>query len=278
MSSLFAFEFMRNAYMASTIVALVCGVIGYFLVMRGEIFAGHALAHVAFPGATGAALIGVSPLAGALVFTIAAGLSISALGERAHRDIAIGLVLTLSLGLGILFLHLYTAYAGMATALLFGNVLAVSLSTVWVLAFLAAICLGVLAIIARPLAFSSLQPELAEAKGVPTGLLSGLFMAVTALAITQAIQIVGILLVFALLVAPAATAMRLTQTIRSGVLASCGLGLVTVWGGLALAFYTDAPTSFWITALGTGFYLASVALPRPGQAPAPVVQGGDTTA
>lgn len=265
MSTLFAFEFMRNAFAASTIVALVCGVIGYFLVMRGEIFAGHALSHVAFPGATGAALVGVSPLAGALAFTLAAGIAISALGERAHRDIAIGIVLTLSLGVGILFLHLYTAYAGMATALLFGNVLAVSLSTVWMLAVLAVVCLGVLAIIARPLIFSSLQPELAEAKGVPAGLLSGIFMAVTALAITQAIQIVGILLVFALLVAPAATAMRLTQTVRSGVLASCALSLITVWAGLVLAFYTDAPTSFWITALGTGFYLTSAALPRLGR-------------
>lgn len=262
MTSLFAYDFMRNAFAACTLVALVSGLIGYFLVLRGEIFAGHALAHVAFPGATGAAVIGVSPLVGAVVFTVAAGFGVSFLGVRAHRDMAIGLVLTLSLGLGILFLHFYTAYAGMATALLFGNVLGIPRETVGVLAVMSIVCVLALAAIARPLVFASIQPELAEAKGVPVAALSAAFMAITALTIAEAIQIVGVLLVFALLVAPAATATRLTRRVGSGIAVSAVLAVAIGWAALALAFYTDWPTSFWITALGVGIYLLSFAAPR----------------
>lgn len=262
MSGLFAYDFMRNAFAACTLVALVCGAIGYFLVLRGEIFAGHALAHVAFPGATGAALVGVSPLLGATLFTVAAGFGVSLLGVRAHRDMAIGLVLTLSLGLGILFLHFYTAYAGMATALLFGNVLGIPRETIMILAAMSLACVLILAAIARPLLFASLQPELAEARGVPVTALSAAFMGVTALAIAEAIQIVGVLLVFALLIAPAATATRLTQRVGSGIMMSIVLALAIAWASLAFSFYTDWPTSFWIAALGVGIYLASGLMAR----------------
>jgi zinc/manganese transport system permease protein len=255
---LFDYEFMRNALAAATIVALVSGAIGYFLVLRGETFAGHALAHVGFPGATGAALIGVAPFLGLIVFTLAAGLGISFVGERAHRDVAIGLVLTVSLGLGLLFLHFYTAYAGMATNLLFGNVLGISQQTVWILAGLAVVTLAALGVISRPLLFASLQPDLAEARGVPTGRLSALFMLVVALATAQAIQIVGVLLVFALMVAPAATALRLTRRFVTGFTLSIGLSMAIAWLSLLLAVLTDWPTSFWITALGGAAYLLSL--------------------
>ena len=128
-TTIFDYEFMRNAFIATTIVGIVAGAVGYFLVLRGETFAGHALAHVSFPGATGAALIGLSPILGLSIFTVLAGIGIGLLGEKAHRDVAIGLVLTLSLGLGLLFLHFYTAYASQATNVLFGNVLGISAST-----------------------------------------------------------------------------------------------------------------------------------------------------
>lgn len=262
MSALFAYDFMRNAFAACALVALVSGVIGYFLVLRGEVFAGHALAHVAFPGATGAALVGISPLFGATALSILAGFGVSLLGTRANRDMAIGLVLTLSLGLGILFLHFYTAYAGMTTALLFGNVLGIPFETVLVLAGMSFVCLFVLAIIGRPLIFASLQPELAEAKGLPVGVLSAAFMAVTALAIAEAIQIVGVLLVFALLVAPGATASRLTRRVGSGVVVSVMIAEAIAAASLVFAFYTDWPTSFWISALGVGAYLASGLMPQ----------------
>jgi len=255
--NLFDYEFMRNAFAAATIVAIVSGSIGYFLVLRGETFAGHALAHVGFPGATGAALIGISPFAGLIVFTLAAGVGISLIGEKAQRDVAIGLVLTLSLGLGLLSLHFYTAYAGAATNLLFGNVLGISQQTVWILVGLAVVTLAALAVISRPLLFASLQPELAEARGVPTNRLAAAFMLVVALATAQATQVVGVLLVFALMVAPAATALRLSRRFSVGFALSIALAVGIAWISLLLAYATDWPTSFWITALGGAAYGAS---------------------
>ena len=255
----FAYEFMRNAYGACTIVSIVAGAVGYFLVLRGETFAGHALSHVGFPGATGAVLIGVSPFLGLTLFTVLAGIGIGLLGERAQRDVAIGIVLTVSLGLGLLFLHFYTAYAALATNILFGNVLGIGADTLAVLLALGLGSLFGLALIARPLIFSSLQPELAEARGVRPGLVSALFMVIVAVTTAEAIQIVGVLLVFALMVAPAASASRLTRTVAGGVAASILLALSVAWAGLTLAFFTDWPTSFWITALGAALYLASLA-------------------
>ena len=251
------YEFMRNAFMATTIVGIVAGAVGYFLVLRGETFAGHALSHVGFPGATGAALLGLSPLLGLSVFTVLAGIGIGLLGGKANRDVAIGLVLTLSLGVGLLFLHFYTAYAAQATNVLFGNVLGISGETVGVLALLGVVSLLALALIARPLLFASLQPELAEARGVRLTLVTTLFMIIAALSTVAAMQIVGVLLVFALMVAPAATAMRLTRRVGSGISVAIALAVLIAWAALVLAFLTDWPTSFWITTLGGALYFAS---------------------
>jgi zinc/manganese transport system permease protein len=251
------YDFMRTAFLATAIVGVVAGAVGYFLVLRGETFAGHALAHVGFPGATGAVLIGLSPIVGLSLFTILAGVGVGLLGNKANRDVAIGLVLTLSLGLGLLFLHFYTAYAAQATNVLFGNVLGISADTVAVLAVLGVVSLVALALIARPLLFASLQPELAEARGVNLGLVTTLFMVIVALSTVEAMQIVGVLLVFALMVAPAATAMRLTRRVATGVGVSVCLAVGVAWISLALAFVSDWPTSFWITALGGAIYFAT---------------------
>ena len=259
------YDFMQNAFAAATIVAIVSGAVGYFLVLRGQTFAGHALSHVGFTGATAAVLVGVSPLWGLVVVTVAGGVGMGLLGERlAQRDVAIGIVLALSLGLGLLFLHFYTAFATQATALLFGNVLGVDLGTVWALLGLGAVSLAALAVISRPLLFASLRPELAEAKGVSLRLYSVLFLAIVALATAECAQIVGVLLVFSLMVGPAAAAQRLTSGVGKGVLLSAVLALAEAWLGLTLAFYTDWPSSFWITALSAAVYLATT-LPRPGQ-------------
>ena len=264
---MFEYDFMRNAFAAATVVAIVSGIVGYFLVLRGQTFAGHALAHVGFTGATGAVLIGVAPLWGLVSMTVAAGLLMGFMGERlAQRDVAIGIVLAFSLALGLLFLHFFTSFATHATALLFGNVLAVDVPTVGILVVLGAICLGTLAVIARPLLFASLQPELAEAKGVSLRLYSVLFLALVALATAECAQIVGVLLVFALMVGPAATAQRLVSGVATGVLLSAGLALAEAWGGLTLAYYTDWPTSFWITALSTLIYLLAASPRRIGAA------------
>jgi zinc/manganese transport system permease protein len=250
------YEFMRNAFVAAGIVAVVSGLVGYFLVLRAQTFAGHALSHVGFAGATGAVLIGVSPLWGLVALTLVAGIGIGLLGERLHqRDVAIGIVLAMSLGLGLLFLHFFTAYATQATALLFGNILGVDEATVWALAALSLVAMAALAAISRPLLFASLQPELAEAKGVSLRLTSVLFLAIVALAVAECAQIVGVLLVFALMVGPAASAQQFTTSFWHGVALSVLLALSEAWFGLTLAFYTDWPTSFWITALSGGIYL-----------------------
>jgi zinc/manganese transport system permease protein len=252
------YGFMQHAFYAAAVVAIVAACAGYFLVLRGQTFAGHALAHVGFAGATGAVLVGISPLWGFLASAVSGGVGMGLLGERLEgRDVAIGIILALSLGLGLLFLHFFTAYAAQATALLFGNLLGVDTGTLDDLALLAVVSLLGLAVISRPLLFASLQPELAEAKGVPLRRVSVLFLAIVAVATAECAQIVGVLLVFALMVAPAAAAQRLTSRIGPGVLLAVALALVDAWGGLALAYYTDWPSSFWITALGGLTYLAA---------------------
>jgi zinc/manganese transport system permease protein len=249
------YDFMVNAALAGTIVAVVAGAVGYVLVLRGQTFAGHALSHVGFTGATGALLVGVSPLWGMVGVTVLGGVGMGLLGERAEgRDVAIGMVLSLSLGVGLLFLHFFTAYAAQATALLFGSILGVDAGTIWTLLGLGVVSLVALATIARPLLFASLQPELAEARGVPIRLVSVLFLAVVALATALCVQVVGVLLVFTLLVAPAAASHRLAQSLGQGVALSVALALAQTWAGLALAYATDWPVSVWITALGGAAY------------------------
>jgi zinc/manganese transport system permease protein len=259
------YDFMQNAFAAAGIAAVVSGLVGYFLVLRGQAFAGHALGHIGFAGATGAVLIGVAPIWGLVSLTVAAGVAMGALGERiSGRDVAIGVVLVLALGFGLLFLHYYTAFATQATALLFGNVLAVDRSTIATLLGLAVVTLAGLAAIMRPLIFASLQPELAEAKGVPLNFVSIAFLVIVALAVSESAQIVGILLVFALMVGPPATAQRLVTGLWSGVALAAVLALAEAWLGLVIAYYTDWPVSFCIATLSAlGYFLASgIAVPR----------------
>jgi zinc/manganese transport system permease protein len=256
---MFTYDFMQNAFAAAGIVSVVSGLIGFFLVLRAQTFAGHALSHVGFAGATGAVLVGISPLWGLIALTLIAGIGMGLLGERLYqRDVAIGIVLAMSLGLGLLFLNFFTAYATQATALLFGNILGVDTATVWALLGLGILAIIALAAIARPLLFASLQPELAEAKGVSLRLVSVLFLAIVALGVAECAQIVGVLLVFALMVGPAAAAQRLTTRFWHGIGLSVALALGEAWLGLVLAYETDWPTSFWITTLSGGIYLLAV--------------------
>jgi zinc/manganese transport system permease protein len=253
------YEFVRNALAAGGAVAVVAGIVGFFLVMRGQTFAGHALSHVGFAGATGAVLVGISPFWGLMAMTLAAGLAMGLLGDRVSgRDVAIGMVLSLALGLGLLFLHFYTSFATQATALLFGNVFGVDRATVLTLAILGLVCVAAIAVIARPLLFVTLQPELAEARGVSPRLLSVLFMAIVAVAVAEAAQIVGVLLVFTLMVGPAAAAQRVTTGLAAGILLTVALALTETWFGITLAYYSDWPTSFWIAALSGLAYFVSL--------------------
>lgn len=259
------FDFMRTAFAAGAIVAVVAGAVGYFLVLRNLTFAGHALSHVGFAGATGSVLVGLAPLWGLLAFTLAAAIAMGLLGERLRgRDVAIGIVLSLALGLGVLFLYFYTSHATQATSILFGNVLAVDIATVWALLALGIASSIALAAISRPLLFATLAPELAEAKGVSLRLVSVLFLAIVAIAVAEAAQVVGVLLVFALMVGPAAAALALTTRIGVGVALAVVLALAETWAGIALAYVTDWPTTFWIVVLSCGVYfIAAIVRRRP---------------
>jgi zinc/manganese transport system permease protein len=249
------YDFMQTAFEAGTVVAIVAGAVGYFLVLRNLAFAGHALSHVGFAGATGAVLLGVAPFWGLIAFTVAGGIGMGLLGDQLRgRDVAVGIMLSLSLGLGVLFLHLYTTYATQASSLLFGNVLGVSPENLWDMLVLGVLTLAFLTAIARPLVFATLDPELAEARGVSLRLIAVLFLIVVAIAVAEAVQVVGILLVFALMVGPAAAALRCTTRLKSGIALAIALAVAETWAGIALAYVTDWPPSFWITLLSSVVY------------------------
>lgn len=258
-----SYDFMLRAFAASGIVAIVAGAVGWFLVLRGQTFAGHALSHVGFAGATGAALVGAPPLGGMIVFTLVAGLGMGLLAERiSGRDVAIGIVLALALGFGLLFLSLNRSTTLQATAILFGNVLAVSPTMLETLAVLGAVTLGALAVISRPLLFATLQPELADARGVSPRTIGVLFLAVTALAVAQSVQIVGVLLVFALMVGPPAAAQLLTARVVPGIALSAALALAEAWLGIVIAWHSDWPTSFSIVVVSALVYFGALAAKR----------------
>src|SRR5712692_4812247 len=193
---LFQYDFVQNAFLAGTIVAIVAAIVGYFVVLRAQAFAGHALSHIGFAGATGAAILGLSSLLGTFAFTLLAAVGIGALGERVRgRDVEIGMVLSLALGLGVLFLSLYTHYATAAVNVLFGSILSVDRSDVWIMLGSGLAILLLLVCFFRPLLFASIDPDVAEARGVPVRLLSAAFMLLLAITISEAVQVVGVLLV-----------------------------------------------------------------------------------
>jgi zinc/manganese transport system permease protein len=242
--------FMRNALIGGTLVALAAGLIGYFIVVRNTAFAAHALAHIGFPGATGAVLLGVPVTVGLGVFCIGGALVIGALGKKAdEREIATGTVLAAATGLGLFFSSLATKSSSTVTNVLFGNLLAVTHEQLIVFAILVAVLAVTIAVIFRPLLFASVNADVAEAKGVPVRALSMIFLALLGLAITMAVQAVGTLLLFALVVTPAATAIMLTARPVLAMLISTVLSLLAVWAGLVLSSIFDLPPSFVIVAI-----------------------------
>jgi zinc/manganese transport system permease protein len=254
---LFHYPFMVHAFEAGTIVAIVAGAIGYFVVLRGSAFAAHALSHVGFAGATGAVVLGISPVFGLLAFTLVSGATIGALGNRMRsRDVTIGIVLAWTLGLGVLFISLYRGYATEAYALLFGQILGISATDVAITLVAGIVTVAGLIAVYRPLLFSSVDEELASAKGVPVSVLSVVFMAILAIAVTEAVQVVGVLLIFALIVTPAAIAVRFTSRPPVAILIGIGLALLFTWFGLAIAYYSPHPVSFFITSLAFATYVA----------------------
>lgn len=226
MIALLHYQFIQYAFFAGTIIAIVSAIIGYFVVLRSQAFAAHALSHIGFAGATGAALIGLSSLTGTLIFTALAALGMGALGKRIQgRDVEIGMILSFALGLGVLFLKLYTVNANEAVGILFGSILSVTSFDLILSLITGVVTIVVLLILFRPLLFASVDPEVATARGVPVDSLSVVFMLLLAATVTEAILIVGVLLVFALVVAPAAIAQHLNKSPIITILLSIGLGL-----------------------------------------------------
>lgn len=261
-----AHEFMRNAYLAGSFVALACGLVGYFVVLRSQVFAGDALSHVAFTGALAAAAAGIDIRLGIFVATIAVALGMGLLGRRARPDdVAIGSVFAWVLGLGALFLSIFTngSSGGDGTAavrVLFGSILGLSAADARLAAVVGMLAGVALLAIARPLLFDSLDPEVARGLGLPLRAIGVGFLALVAVVAAEATQAVGALLLLGLLAAPAGAARLLTDNPWRGLALSAALALGSMWGGLALSYEVSSlPPSFAVIALATGcFALAAL--------------------
>ena len=265
-------EFMRNAFLAGTFVALACGVVGYFVVLRAQVFAGDALSHVALTGALAAAAAGIDLRIGLFAITILVALGMGAAGDRARADDAvIGSFFAWVLGLGALFLSIFTTSAsgnGDGTAgvrVLFGSILGLSVSQARLGALLGALAVVIVIAIARPLLFSSVDPDVAQANGLPVKALGLVFLGVLGLVAAEATQAVGALLLLGLLSAPAGAAHRLTSNPYTGIGLAASLALAATWGGLVISYLVpDLPPSSMIISLAVGTYLvASLATRTP---------------
>lgn len=256
--SMLAYSFMSHAFLAGTIVALIAGAVGYFVVLRRSSFAAHGLSHAGFTGAAGAVLFGINPIVGLLVFTVGGAFLMGSLGNKtSNRDVEIGTVLAFMLGLGILFISLYSGYATEAYSLLFGEILGISSADVVVTLISGGVILIMLAALYRPLIFTSLDEDVAEAKGVNLRFASIGFMVLVGIATSIAVQVVGVLLIFALMVTPAAIAQRFAKRPSQGILISVVIALAVTWISLFVSFYLPYPVSFFITSFVFALYLLS---------------------
>ncbi len=267
--ALLAFHFMLNALRAGTIVAVVAGAVGYFMVLRRQAFAGHTLAVIGFPGAAGATWLGISPVFGYFGMCITGALIIGALpgGGRADAGLGgygeesavIGTVQAFALACGFLFVSLYHGFLSGLNNLLFGTIIGVTDDQVLTLLVAGVLVLGVLGVLARPLLFASLDPAVAAARGVPVRLVAAGFLVLLGVAAAGTSQVTGSLLVFALLVAPAATAARLTARPALGITLSVLIALTVTWVGEGIAFFSPYPIGFWVTTLAFAAFLLATA-------------------
>jgi zinc/manganese transport system permease protein len=260
LNQMLAYPFMVNALQAGTIVAVMGAAIGWLMVLRRQSFAGHTLSLMSFPGAAAAALVGVPLAYGYYAFCVAGALAIAGASGvhvrrgRARESAAIGTVQALALALGFLLLSLYHGVLESLETLLFGSFLGISRSQVLTLLGVALATLALLAAIGRPLLFASIDEAVARANGVPAGALSIAFLILLGLAVAATAQITGALLVFALLVAPAAAARELTPRIGLGLALSVAIGLLVTWVGLGLAYFTNRPVGFLVTTIAFAAY------------------------
>ena len=261
---LLQYSFIQHAFLAGSCVAVVAAIIGYFLLVRSLTFAGHALSHMGFAGAAGALMLYVDPIYGLFAFTISAAIGIGVLGKQLReRDITIGVIMTLMLGLGALFISVYNGYAERAYSILFGTILGISQRDVLVTFGFSVLTVLVLLTVFRPLLFSSFDAEVAEARGVPVRWLALIFLVLVAVTVSLSVQVVGVLLIFTLLIGPAATASRLTHQPSSAILLAILLGLLYTWSGIFLAMNSTWPVSFFISAIAFLVYVPVRLFVRP---------------
>jgi len=272
-TDLLAQHFVHTALLAGAVVAVISGTIGTFVVTRGASFAVHAISELGFTGAAGALVVGLDPVIGMIGGSLVVGLVLGLLSLKGReRDSAIGAVLAFGLGVGVLFLNLYQGYATEATNLLFGSIVGVSDTQLRELTLVAVIVLAGIAIAYRPLLFSSIDPEVAEARGVPLRALSVLTYLLLALTTAEAIQVVGALLVLTLIITPAAAAQRLTANPATAILLSVIIALIATEGGILLSLEQPWPTSFFISSISFAAYVVArlVSYRRPTSSPLPV--------
>jgi zinc/manganese transport system permease protein len=257
-TDLLAQHFVHTALLAGAVVAVASGVIGTFVVTRGASFAVHAISELGFTGAAGALVLGLDPVIGMLTGSLVVGFVLGLLSLRGReRDSAIGAVLAFGLGVGVLFLSLYHGYATEATNLLFGSIVGVSDKQLRTLAIVGAIVIAGVAALYRPLLFSSVDPEVAAARGVPLRALSVAIFLLLALTTAEAIQVVGVLLVLTLVITPAAAAQRLTVRPGVAILLSVAIALAATEGGILLSLEKSWPTSFFISAISFAVYVVA---------------------
>jgi zinc/manganese transport system permease protein len=259
---MFAQEFVRNAFLAGTAIAVASGLVGYFVVLRAQVFAGDALSHVAFTGALAAAAAGIDIRIGLFAATIAVGMAIGALGDRsAADDVTIGIAFAAILGLGVYFLALFSSGPGggngvLGARTLFGSIFGLSGSDAALAAIVGAAVVGVLLAVARPLLFASVDPRVAAARGVPVRALGLLLLGLLGATTAEATQAIGALLLLGLLAAPAGAAQRLTANPYAALALSAALAVLATWAGLTLSYLVPAvPPSSAIIAVATGIYL-----------------------
>jgi zinc/manganese transport system permease protein len=248
--------FMVHAWIVATIVAVVAGAVGFFIVLRGSAFAAHAIPNGSFAGAAGATLVGANVLVGLGVFSLFSALGIGALSRGGRRDVATALTLTLMLGLGALFVSLKTEYEPQVYSLLFGEVLGISTNELVPTAVLACVCIAAIATLYRPLLLSSVLSDVGEARGISSSGMEFLFLAVVALATTMTVPVVGTLLIFSLMIGPPAAARSFTASPSRALLLSVLIALVTVWAAIAASYQTDYPVGFFVGTISAAAYAA----------------------
>ena len=260
-SEVLEYHFMVNALLAGSVGAVMAGLLGWLMVLRRETFAGHTLSMMAFPGAGGAALIGVPIAWGYFVFCVAGGLVIGRFsGGRgrswSEQSAVIGSVQALALGLGFLFVSLYGGVLGDLDNLLFGTFLGISNEQVLALVGVALVAVAALAVLGRPLLFASVDADGASARGVPVRALGVMFLVLLGLAVAATSQITGVLLVFALLLMPAASAQAITARPGLSLVLTVAIGLMVVWLGLGIAYFSVYPAGFFVTSISFAIYVA----------------------